>query len=673
MRFLVFFVAFFVQSVIFAQYLIGTGVYDITGAAAELGMLGYAKTSQVTAGIHQRLRARAFIIADPVTLKRVAIVIADLGMLTQSIQQGVLRTLHKQYGDKYRADNVLLSATHTHSGPGGYAHYALYNITTYGFNQQNYQVIVDGIVAAITRADKNLELGNIYLARGDVIGLAKNRSLTAYKNNPLVEQKKYQFPFDITMILLKFISSQGSELGELNWFPLHGVSMSSRNKLISGDNKGYASYLFEKNKNVDYSQDKTFVAAFAQENEGDVSPNIHQDDDDGSIADKVRTKEAGAGQFKAAFVLYNRANDLLQGSIDSKLIYIRMANYDLYLDKNQSQMCLPTLGYAFAAGTVDGRGVDFFKEGELESNVFIDAITGIITQPDQALIDCQQPKPILLAVGNVKPVAWVPEVVPIQLIKLGQIIIAALPVEITTMSGRRIRENLNKYFPGKIIITASLSNAYTGYLTTPEEYGIQNYEGGHNVFGSNTLLAYEKILGTLAKAIIKNKPVVSKEQPPDLSSKQISFQTPVLFDDVPLGHHFGEIKKQDSLNYKPGDTVKVEFWSGHPKNNLLTQQSFFTIQHQEGSQWVNVLYDWDWDTEFSWHREGIAYSYILVKWKIDPNIQLGLYRIINKGWYKDAFTQDKYPYQGISNTFSISNRSDKYVISDNDKGSKKAV
>lgn len=48
---------------------------------------------------------------------------------------------------------------------------------------------------------------------------------------------------------------------------MHGVSVNNTNKLINGDNKGYAAYLAEK------MMSSGFVAAFAQSNEGDVSPN----------------------------------------------------------------------------------------------------------------------------------------------------------------------------------------------------------------------------------------------------------------------------------------------------------------------------------------------------------------------------------------------------------------
>ena len=52
------------------------------------------------------------------------------------------------------------------------------------------------------------------------------------------------------MSLLKFVDSSGKPLAMINWHAVHGVSMNNSNKLISSDNKGYASLLFE----ADYNQ-----------------------------------------------------------------------------------------------------------------------------------------------------------------------------------------------------------------------------------------------------------------------------------------------------------------------------------------------------------------------------------------------------------------------------------
>src|SRR3990167_4630358 len=66
------------------NYLIGRGLYDITGPAAEVGLFGYAVPEQVASGIHDRQWARAFIIADRQADKRVVFVNIDSGAVFQS-------------------------------------------------------------------------------------------------------------------------------------------------------------------------------------------------------------------------------------------------------------------------------------------------------------------------------------------------------------------------------------------------------------------------------------------------------------------------------------------------------------------------------------------------------------------------------------------------------------
>lgn len=43
--------------------LVGRGIADITGEVAECGLLGYGMTDQQSAGLHTRLRTRAFAFA----------------------------------------------------------------------------------------------------------------------------------------------------------------------------------------------------------------------------------------------------------------------------------------------------------------------------------------------------------------------------------------------------------------------------------------------------------------------------------------------------------------------------------------------------------------------------------------------------------------------------------
>ncbi|GFS49489.1 neutral ceramidase 3 [Nephila pilipes] len=65
-------------------YDIGIGIADITGPAADINMMGYAKVSQVTRGIHTRQFSRAFVVSD--NSSRVAIVSIDSGMVSHIVK-----------------------------------------------------------------------------------------------------------------------------------------------------------------------------------------------------------------------------------------------------------------------------------------------------------------------------------------------------------------------------------------------------------------------------------------------------------------------------------------------------------------------------------------------------------------------------------------------------------
>ena len=59
--------------------------------------------------------------------------------------------MEETYGNVYSTKNVLLSATHTHSGPGGFTQYFLFTLASQGFVKQTLDSLVDGIVLVITK------------------------------------------------------------------------------------------------------------------------------------------------------------------------------------------------------------------------------------------------------------------------------------------------------------------------------------------------------------------------------------------------------------------------------------------------------------------------------------------------------------------------------------------
>eukprot|EP01018_Ginkgo_biloba_P019729 Gb_08999 [translate_table: standard] len=91
-----------------STYLIGTGSYDITGPAADVNMMGYANMEQVASGIHFRLRARTFIVAEP-NGKRVVFVNLDACMASQIVTIKVLERLESSFALDWHSQKRLES------------------------------------------------------------------------------------------------------------------------------------------------------------------------------------------------------------------------------------------------------------------------------------------------------------------------------------------------------------------------------------------------------------------------------------------------------------------------------------------------------------------------------------------------------------------------------------
>ncbi|WP_171013783.1 neutral/alkaline ceramidase [Chitinivorax sp. B] len=642
------------------SYLVGRGMADITGEAAEVGMMGYAKSDQVAAGIHMRQRARAFIVGDPATGKRVVFVNTDLGMVFQSIQQAVISRLTAKYGALYSAENVVLAATHTHGGPGGFSHYALYNFTSLGFNKTTFDAIVAGIVEAIDKAHRNMKPGQIRIGQGELLDASNNRSLTAYERNPASERAKWGHHIDPDMTVLKFSRGE-TDVGAISWFATHGVSMKNSNRLISPDNKGYAAWRWEHDlKGVRYDSDEDFVSAFAQTNAGDMTPNLNLDGNGPTHNEFDNTRLIGERQLQKALSIHQAARELLVGPIDYRQQFADFSNVNvapLFTDGETRRTCPAALGTAFAAGTEDGRGMDGFEEGDLKGNPFFQFLGGVIIPAPPWVHECHAPKPILLATGMQRPFPWTPEVLPVSILRIGQLAIVAGPAEFTIMAGRRIRETVLMALGGSVrhVVFNGYANAYAGYVTTPEEYEAQHYEGGSTHFGKWTLPAYQQAYFNLATAMRLGVPVTPGPTPRDLTSNQMSFQTGVVLDNTPIGKSFGQADQQPDAAYLRGTRVNVAFWTGHPKNHLHRNGTFLSVQQWTGNQWQEVARDGDWSTIYRWVRIDPVWgtSKALISWDIPVSANAGTYRIVHYGDYKNGWTGRIYPFAGVSRSFSV--------------------
>ncbi|RLN73356.1 hypothetical protein BBO99_00009455, partial [Phytophthora kernoviae] len=429
-------------------YNIGIGKSDITEPAAEVNMMGYADIQQGTAGILNRLYARAYMIENPATASRVLFVHCDLHSVMQLVHQEVIAQLAGKYDGVYTTQNVVLHATHTHSGPGGTAGYFLHDVSILDYIGENFDKIVAGILDAIDQAHTTAESGTIRWNKGEVEKGGKNRSPDAYLANPKEERKLYADNVDMTMRALHFINDAGKLRGVLAFYPVHPTSLTASNHLISGDNKGYAEFLVE-----DKLGDA--VVAIGISNAADVSPNLI-DNGDGTFSSEGKTdiesaEIMGQRQYDTLSSLIDGESELIEGSISGKLSYVDFSNVtlngiepieaDLYMHKT----CPALIGQNMAAGTEDGRELSMFTEGNLGGNIFSEAIGAVIKKTPQWMQDCQHPnKAPLLAVGLIELVPWTPTILPVQVVKIGQFAIAVTTFETSTMAGRRMRDTVKK-------------------------------------------------------------------------------------------------------------------------------------------------------------------------------------------------------------------------------------
>eukprot|EP01092_Planopodium_desertum_P014681 TRINITY_DN7499_c0_g1_i1.p1 TRINITY_DN7499_c0_g1~~TRINITY_DN7499_c0_g1_i1.p1 ORF type:complete len:496 (+),score=51.86 TRINITY_DN7499_c0_g1_i1:78-1490(+) len=468
--------------------------------------------------------------------------------------------------------------------------------------------------------------------------------------------------------------------------------MNNTNELISGDNKGYASYLFEKymNGNTSLPGQGPFVAAFAQSNEGDVSPNtlgafcpdgtpcgdtphsICNGKTEGCRGQGPGGKDyflscqiIGTSQFGKGLALWQSANTTLQGGIGYVHQYVNMSAVQVQANFSISGLpvstCIGAMGDAFAAGTTDGPGEFNFEQGtnSTSTNAYWNFIGQFLSEPSAAEKACQAPKPILLNTGGINfPAPWTPTILPLQIFKVGQLYIVGVPGEFTTMSGRRLRNTVRETLLANgapqdaVVVIAGLSNSYSHYITTFEEYQVQRYEAASTLFGPHTLEAYQQLYASLAKALATNTTVPPGPTPPDLTNQTVSFQPDILYDIHPIDKPYGTVLQAPESSYSAGDVVTVSFVGGNPNNDYMTQKTYLTVELEDAGDWTVVAVDGDWETRFHWQSEFFLESIITIEWFIPTTVTSGTYRIRTFGYSRDIFGTVT-PYTGTSPSFTV--------------------
>jgi neutral ceramidase len=569
------------------NWIIGLGRSDITAFIPGIVMLGYGNHRNTVKYVHKSLNARCVWIDSNEDNRSLVFVNFEICHVSQSVTDRVIEEFQKEFSHlNIPYENIILTAQHTHAAPGGYTHYALYNLPTPGYCPEVLEVIVSGAIKAIKMAYEKRAEGDMVYKAGFVpldADICFNRSVEAYNSNPEVIDKlnknEEHKALDREMRLFEFHNQEG-QIGSMNWFAVHPTNIIWNNNYISPGSKGYASNYLEDHFNKSGKND--YLGIFNQGCCGDVSPIKSP----GWFAqfrrknDKRQLKKS----MKNGFVQYTQAlriiekseGQKLSGGIDCELIYVDMSAVTVhpkFLPRDMRDEEVTTtpacLGVAFLQGAEHAGVIEPVAWITKLVTVLVkiyEFIYYILSKPFRKFnilnkYKMQGSKHIVIESGNkrilgtgtvknfilpnnmdrmigylkkldkeggVSENTWTQQILPLQISIIGQVALVTLPAEPTTMSGKRIKKTILEILSKRgvdEVVVCPYSNGYSGYITTPEEYEHQRYEGGHTVFGKWTLCAYLTKLSEIATEMLKDKKLRKLDKslrPPQFSEGELS-------------------------------------------------------------------------------------------------------------------------------------------------------
>ena len=526
---------------------IGWGKAEIVLPVHGLAMHGYGQPTHRAHRQRTALWARAFCLAEAKGSDPLMICCLDTGYVTALMRTRLLELWRRRHGD-CDAARLLLTCTHTHSGPGGCAHEVLYNLVTPGFVETHLTAIVTAAEQALSLAQEQMKPAELWSGQFSFdteTEVAWNRSLAAYRRNPETpDYRDDERHLALDRCMRTLAVKQGGQLTALMaLFGVHATCLGNSLDAYDGDNKGYAAAALEE------SLGGNAVALFAQGSAGDVSPHYHGPGQwrrrqrlQGEAAEVNYARHNGRLQAQAAMSAAEAAQLLLSGSLDAVLSWVDFSQLrvsERYAGRPSACTSPAALGISFIEGTpVDGRGISPGLAAVLRplarlarwkrrrhdpsgmqrvdatqgvKDIFIDAgerrVLGLDIEnlgPWASLDPLARELRREVEAGEVAGRALLPSVLPLQIVRLGTLAWVCAPGEFTTIAGQRLLETLRPELARcgiQDLWLCTYCNEYMGYVTTYEEYQEQAYEGGHNVFGQWTLAAFQEHFVALARQL----------------------------------------------------------------------------------------------------------------------------------------------------------------------------
>ncbi len=283
----------------------------------------------------------------------------------------------------------------------------------------------------------------------------------------------------------------------------------------------------------------------------------------------------------------------------------------------------------------------------------IDALGGMDAPVPQWLQDAQAPKLVVVPVGLLPPGGWVPNVLKIQILRIGQFYIVGGPAEFTIVSGLRVRRTVAEELgvPLENVIFQGYANSYSSYCTTPQEYDSQQYEGGSTMFGRYTLPAYQQGYAALAAAMRDGTEPPRGPAPADLSGFQPSFGPGVDFDELagntirrrnrPTRRHLTGWAGCRRVRHRPPQERHS------PKRDLLRDPTQYRRILDTGRRRQRLVH------QTALAPVGSNGSVVRITWDVPADTPAGTYRVQHFGASKARGSGAITPFSGVTAEFRL--------------------
>ena len=461
------------------RLLVGAASVDITPPPG-LPKAGYSANANDGNGFRTRLRARVMHLRQG--RSSLAIVCCDLLGGSSVLQRLVAEEVAER--TDIPLDGLMIGATHTHAGPGQFLGTDFYNrfaSNRSGFDPAWAEFLVEQIAGAVVEAHDHRVPGSMAFGSTEVWGLTRNRSLPPHVNNDSVEDKRTEpqrkwvsVNPHLQLLRLDATAEDGTHrpLGAMVVFSVHGTGISMGASEYNADLWAYL--VGELSLRIG---DDCVVGAI-EGTHADVAPAIRP-----GMAGHVEAERVGRGIGAEAAALFERLGPRLRADVT---IGSGLREIDLASSRSIDGVDLPNrpaVGAALVAGAHENltpivHRIPPFRAGTRKP------WTTRHPQGEKWVLGTRWLQPIVL------PLDSFPRVLPVQTLRLGEVVLVGLPFEVTVESGRRIADAVSSRIEGSTgidrVVVSSVANEYMGYVATAEEYELQWYEGGHTLYGPST-------------------------------------------------------------------------------------------------------------------------------------------------------------------------------------------